>query len=112
MFLTACARHASAELRNIPTEGLRGMPADGLVGRSSLRKESAIPRWDTRVKRWAERTSEPRTIVEFEHWVCSELMEGLTKPERVEKVDSGDREPFYPKSTEGSFGGQHIFRFT
>ena len=80
------------------------MSADGLVERSSLRNGIGVSKWDARVKRGAERTSEQGMIVQFE-WGSSELMEGLTNPEHVGMVGSGGSEPSCRISTEGCLGG-------
>ena len=49
-------------------------------------RESALAKWDARVRRWTEQASELGMAVEFERWGSSELLERLTKPERAGKA--------------------------
>ena len=67
-------------------------------------EEPAFPKWDARVKRWAEWASELRMLVESECWGSSEPLECLTKPEHIERVGNGGSEPTHPRSIEGCFG--------
>ena len=49
-------------------------------------QQSALAKWDARVEKWKEWASERRMTVEFAYWGSSDLLERLTKPEHVGRV--------------------------
>ena len=49
-------------------------------------RESALAKWDTRVRRWTDQATELGMAVEFERWGSSELLERLAKPEHAGRV--------------------------